>query len=158
MLLFQITGRNKRMWLPRSRQNSNNFKSCGIIITLTEKNCLKNSLKNIHIYLLIWMHRVLVAAHRIFSASCGTFSCTAQSLQLWCVGSVVVTCGLCCSVACGILVPQPGIESMYPALQNGFLTTGPPGKSHTVFKNDSLRVSIHEDMEHVDGTRSIMIV
>ena len=61
-------------------------------------------------------------------------------------------------MACEILVPQPGIEPKYPAFQNGFLTTGPPGKSHTVFKNSSLRVSIHEDMEHVDGTRSIMIV
>ena len=29
----------------------------------------------------------------------------------------------------GILVPQPGIEPMTPALQGRFLTTGPPGKS-----------------------------
>ena len=31
-------------------------------------------------------------------------------------------------VACGILVPQPGIKPMSPALGGGFLTTGPPGK------------------------------
>ena len=34
-----------------------------------------------------------------------------------------------CSAACGILVPEPGIEPMSPALASGFLTTGPPGKS-----------------------------
>ena len=27
-----------------------------------------------------------------------------------------------------ILVPQPGIKPMSPALQGGFLTTGPPAK------------------------------
>ena len=31
-------------------------------------------------------------------------------------------------MACGILVPGPGIKPMSPALQGGFLTTGPPGK------------------------------
>ena len=36
--------------------------------------------------------------------------------------------GLNCSAACGILVPPPGIEPESPALQGGFLTTGPPGK------------------------------
>ena len=35
--------------------------------------------------------------------------------------------GLNCSAACGILVPPPGIEPESPALQGGFLTTGPPG-------------------------------
>ena len=38
--------------------------------------------------------------------------------------------GPSCSAACGILVPQPVIEHASPALQGGFLTTGPPGKSH----------------------------
>ena len=36
---------------------------------------------------------------------------------------------LSCFVPCRILVPQPGLEPMSPALQGGFLTTGPPGKS-----------------------------
>ena len=31
--------------------------------------------------------------------------------------------------ASGILVPWPGIEPMFPALEGRFLTTGPPGKS-----------------------------
>ena len=37
--------------------------------------------------------------------------------------------GLSWSAACGILVPLPGFKPTYPALQGGFLTTGPPGKS-----------------------------
>ena len=45
------------------------------------------------------------------------------------VGSVVVACGLCCPMAHGILVPRPGIESMSPALEGRFFTTGPLGKS-----------------------------
>ena len=45
------------------------------------------------------------------------------------VGLVVAAHGLSCSAACGILVPQPGIEPASPGLQGGFLTTGPPGKS-----------------------------
>ena len=36
---------------------------------------------------------------------------------------------LSCPAACGILVSRPGIESRSPALEGGFLTTGPPGKS-----------------------------
>ena len=37
--------------------------------------------------------------------------------------------GFVAPAACGILVPQPGIEPTSPALEGGFLTTGPPGKS-----------------------------
>ena len=41
--------------------------------------------------------------------------------------------GLCCSMpfslACGILVPQPGIKPASPALEGKFLITGPPGMS-----------------------------
>ena len=44
-------------------------------------------------------------------------------------GSVVVVSGLNCFVACGILVTQPGVKPTYPALQGGFLTPEPPGKS-----------------------------
>ena len=37
--------------------------------------------------------------------------------------------------ACGILIPQPGIKPISPALQGGFLTTGPLGKSQkSLFK------------------------
>ena len=40
----------------------------------------------------------------------------------------VADCRLSCPEACE-LVPQPGIKPMCPALEGGFLTTGPPGKS-----------------------------
>ena len=42
--------------------------------------------------------------------------------------SIVVGQGFNCSRACGILVPQPGMEPMSPALHVGFLTTRPQGK------------------------------
>ena len=34
--------------------------------------------------------------------------------------------------ACGISVPQPGIEPIPPALEGKILTSGPPGKSQTI--------------------------
>ena len=56
--------------------------------------------------------------------------------QLWQGGSalkhrdsIVAAPGFSCSKACEILIPQPGIEPMFPALQGRFLTTGLPGKS-----------------------------
>ena len=67
-------------------------------------------------------------ARRPFVAACRLLSsCGAQAPKR--AGSVVVAHGLSCPVACGILVPRPGIEPVSPALQDGFLTTGPPGKS-----------------------------
>ena len=57
----------------------------------------------------------------------GLSSCGAQAPE--CVGSVVVAHGLSCPAACGILVPWPGFDCVSPALESGFLTTGPPGKS-----------------------------
>ena len=44
--------------------------------------------------------------------------------------SLAVVPGLSCPKACGILVSRLGIELASPAMQDGFLTTGPPGKSH----------------------------
>ena len=60
--------------------------------------------------------------------------CTGSQLQhaislLQSTDCLVVAHRLSCPVACGILVPQPGIKPMSPALQGRFLTTGPPGKS-----------------------------
>ena len=42
-----------------------------------------------------------------------------------------ISCGmqLSCPVACGILVPQPGIEPTSPMLEGRFFTTRPPEKS-----------------------------
>ena len=44
-----------------------------------------------------------------------------------------MTHGLSCPVAWEILVPQPGIEPMSPALEGGFIATGSPGKSLKVY-------------------------
>ena len=99
------------------------------------------------IFIYFWLPWVLVAAHRIFTAVCGLFvagcrllsSCCVQAAEHRlsscgvqapeCVGSVVVAHGLNCPAACGILVPWVEIESKSPALEDGFLTTGPWGKS-----------------------------
>ena len=58
--------------------------------------------------------RSFIVAHRL--SNCGS-----QAQELW--------HGLNFFVACGILVPQPGIKPTSPALKGRFLTTGPPGKS-----------------------------
>ena len=57
----------------------------------------------------------------------GLSSCDAWALEH--VGSVVVARHLSFSMAYETLVPEPGIEPASPALQGGFLTTVPPGKS-----------------------------
>ena len=44
-------------------------------------------------------------------------------------GSLVAVHGFSSSMARGVLVPQSGIKSMSLALQGGFLTAGPPGKT-----------------------------
>ena len=68
-------------------------------------------------------------------------SCSMQDLcwGTWAlehVCSVVSVCRLSCPTACVILVSQPGIKNMSPAMEGAFLTTGPPGKSQgcTIFK------------------------
>ena len=60
---------------------------------------------------------------------CGTWylHCVIQDLSVAAHASPVSAHGLSC-FACGILVPQPVIERVSPALPGGFLTTGPPGK------------------------------
>ena len=35
--------------------------------------------------------------------------------------------------ACGVLAPRPGIKPTPPALEDGLLTTGPPGKFLLIF-------------------------
>ena len=52
-------------------------------------------------------------------------------------------------IACGILVPQTGIEPIYPAVEGRVLTTGKPGKplSHAfkipIFNVDLIIYLIH---------------
>jgi len=78
---------------------------------------LSTLLKNV---LFIWLYQVLVVAY-------GLSSCDPQAPE--CVGSVAVAHRLSCSETCGILAHRLGNEPMSPALQGGFLTTGPPVKS-----------------------------
>ena len=66
-------------------------------------------------YLFVWPHQVLVAA---------------LNLQWGQRAALDVAHNLNCPKAFGILVPQPRIKPTSPALEDRFLTTGPPGKSH----------------------------
>ena len=87
-------------------------------------------LKNIYLFVCFWLHRVLVVA---CETCCSTWDLSLQPSGFSLVEgprfSVVAVRGLSCPMACGILVPQPGIEPMSPALEGRVLTTGPPGKS-----------------------------
>ena len=60
----------------------------------------------------IWLHQVIVAACRLQST-----------------GPIISACKLSFPAARGILVLWPGTEPSSPALQDEFLTTGPPEKS-----------------------------
>ena len=67
-------------------------------------------------------------------SSCGTWTSHCGGFFCWEAQTIEHGLhGLSCSVACGILVPRPGIELMSPAWAGGFLTTGPPVKSLCVW-------------------------
>ena len=80
-------------------------------------------------FLLPSLHWVFKAAHGFSVVSeSGVYSlygarALGAGLQLF------VVLGHGCSAACGVLVPEPGIEPVSPALAGGVSTTGPPGKS-----------------------------
>ena len=92
-----------------------------------------------------WLHWVFVVVHGLCCSREAFPHCRKRGLlSLRCslqwilllqlVGSrarasIVVAHRFSCPVSCGILVPNPGIEPMSPALAGGFLTTEPPGKS-----------------------------
>ena len=65
----------------------------------------------------------LVAEHRLQ----GVQGSGLVARGLWSAGSAVGAHGLSCSMACGIF-PEQGSNQCPLALQDGFLTTGPPGK------------------------------
>ena len=48
-----------------------------------------------------------------------------------------------CTTAHGILVPRPRIEPVSPALEGGFLTTGPPGKARSEAFNAAVPSLLH---------------
>jgi len=68
-----------------------------------------------------------VVTPAIFLLPSGGFSLAAVLKAPEHAGSVSAECGLSCHTAYAILVPQPGIELVSPALEGGFVTTGPPG-------------------------------
>ena len=79
------------------------------------------------------MHCVLVVAQEMFCH-------VSFASKLWYTdflgvvrGLRAMVLGLSYSARCGILVLQPGIEPPSPAVQVGFLTAGPPGKSPSCF-------------------------
>ena len=79
--------------------------------------------------LFFWLCWVFIVVCGSFVAACRLLSsCGVQAQYLRQTGSLVAVLGLSCPAACGILVPRQGIEPMSPALEGGFLTTGPPGK------------------------------
>ena len=80
----------------------------------------------------------------VLCLSCGMrcLRCIMWNLSLWLMDSLVMVWGLSCSHTCRILVPWPGIEPTSLALQGGFLTTGPPGKSPLFFFNKNSLNSI----------------
>ena len=61
------------------------------------------------------------------SLRCRLSRCGEQALERR--GSVVMLHELSCSMACVIVVSQPGVKPWSSALESKFLTTGPPGKS-----------------------------
>ena len=71
--------------------------------------------------------RILVLFKKIFIWLHGTWDLhrIMQDLTLWLTDSLVAMLRLSCSAAGGIYVPRPGIDPVSPALQAGFLTTGP---------------------------------
>ena len=71
------------------------------------------------------VHGILQA--RIHSGSRKILHATRHLNLLQLTGSVVVTCGLSCLVACGIIVAQPRIQPTSPALGGRFLMSVPQG-------------------------------
>ena len=66
--------------------------------------------------------------HRPFH--CSDFSCVAQALGHMGFSS----CGSWAELLHGMWnLPGPGVESVSPALEGGFLTIGPPGNSKDLF-------------------------
>ena len=56
---------------------------------------------------------------------------------------MVAAHGCSCPTACGIFVPQPGLEPAPPELKGGPLTTGPPEKSLYLLSMNETNLSHH---------------
>ena len=88
-------------------------------------------------WLLLLLSRALGAWVSVVAAR-GLSSCSTQAQQLWLTGSRAQAqqlwhTDLVAPQHVGDL-PRPGIEPLSPALEDGFLTTVPPGKSPCILK------------------------
>lgn len=114
------------------------------LFLLTLNGCFCHFNFFLNIFFKIWWCQVLIVSCWILSTwpmgflvvSCGLSSCGSWAPE--CIGfrggSVSVVCTFSCSTVCGVLVPQPEIQPVSPALQDRFFTTGPPGKSLVYFQ------------------------
>ena len=69
----------------------------------------------------------------------------------WGAWASLVVHRLSCSKACGILVSRPGIKPASPVLVGGFLTTGPPGKSHlSYFRRNILTPALRRTRARIE--------
>ena len=104
----------------------------------------------------VWLCWVFVAMHELSLVAASWDHSQLQRILLIVVASLVaehgcqgsrasvaVAHGLSCSPACGIF-PEPGTESMPPALVPEFLTTGPQGKFDIFYILPSLIRSLRD--------------
>ena len=92
------------------------------------------------------------AALRILTEACEIFPYPTDPL-------VVACChmwGLSCFKVCGVSVPCQEMEPESPALQGGFLATGPPGKSPILKSSVTLSLNLHLVMQS-DGITAPVI-
>ena len=69
----------------------------------------------------------LLSSFGTWVSNCGGFSCCG----VWALEQELSSCGTQVQLPHGMWdLPRPEIEPVSPALQGGFLTTGPPGKPH----------------------------
>ena len=73
-----------------------------------------------------------------------------------CSGSSILSLRLSCPAACRILVPLPGKEPTFKALEGRFLTTRPPGKSLHNFLTSSILQPSAEPTQ-LRGERPVLI-
>ena len=93
------------------------------------------------VFIHFWLHWVLVAARGILAGTYGLFVALLKLLSSH-GGSeaaappvVVAHRSIVASRHGGILVLRPGIQPTSPALEGGFLTTGPPGQHIFPWRN-----------------------
>ena len=96
----------------------------------TETHRIKNKLE-MHIKLILKFYLFIYRYLAVSALSCSTqdLHCVTWDLSSKHRDSLCVVLQLGYSTACGILVSQPGIKDMCPALEGGFITTRPPGRS-----------------------------